>query len=62
MTSLGSSSQAVTLKAKVSTIQQNTNIRALLAKAVNLLKKTTCTVIEKQVKKNWQKYNIKVLL
>ena len=34
MTGLGSSSQAVTLKAKVSTIQKNTNNRALLSKAV----------------------------
>ena len=61
VTGLGSSSQAVILKAKASTLQKNTNNGALLNKAVNIKKKklqksktkkkTTGTAVEKQVKK-----------
>ena len=65
MTGLGSSSQAVTLKEKVSTIQYNTNNTALLSKAVSIkkkknykrakAKKTTGTAVEKPVKKKRKK-------
>ena len=73
VTGLGSLSQAVTLKAKASTIQLNTNNGALLSKTVSIkkkkrkrakAKKTTGTAVKKQVKKkekNWQKYTIRVI-